>query len=133
MTQYYRLAQPGITSISVEGIEHRVNPATGLLEIEVRTPGLERELIARKATMADPGSAPVRLTDAETAERDALFAELDVRVGRRIDRRRSLQQLREMKSDLDDADKQRGKSAAAALAGAGAERAPAAKGSTDKE
>jgi hypothetical protein len=46
------------------------------------------------------GNLPGQLTAEEEAERQALFIELDEALGNRVDRRRSLNQLREMKEKL---------------------------------
>jgi hypothetical protein len=101
MAQYYRLPNPSHTSISVDGIEHHVDPDTGLLVVDVLTPGLPAELAERGAVLTDPAAnTQPGLTPAEQAEREALFVELDAATGRRTDRRRSLQQLRQMKADL---------------------------------
>lgn len=182
MTQHYEFARPGISSISVDGIEHKVNPASGLLEVNVMTPNLMKQLESRGAVQVDPahktarpGIAPpanvVRvgiasarppaetfpiagnaivgnagaseqlqltpeeieliraararavetqgtsggpgtseqppvqsqsgiLSPSDEEERQALFLELDKATGARVDRRRSLQQLRQMKADL---------------------------------
>lgn len=99
MTQYYRLANSAVSGMSVDGIEHTVNPDTGLLEVEVMTPNLSHELRQAKAELVDP-NAPVPLSPAEQAEREGLFVELDQLTGRKVDRRKSLQQLRALKTDL---------------------------------
>lgn len=92
----YRLGNPNITAISHAGVEHRVN-ADGLLEVEDRfhTAELQRHVTQYLQGEAvnpeqDPANTP------EEAERQALFVQLDGIYGRRIDRRRSLQQLRDM-------------------------------------
>jgi hypothetical protein len=177
MALNFELNRPGITSVSVDGIEHRVDPATGYLEVQVMTPNLMKELTTHYAAvqvdpnasraqpramlqrpplgsppMANPppenraggaiggtgsgldaarmaseastegaglksanqlppqgdqqpaeqpsqqrGNLPGQLTAEEEAERQALFTELDETLGTRVDRRRSLNQLREMK------------------------------------
>lgn len=210
MPIHFELTRPGITSISVDGIEHKVDPATGLLQVDVMTPNLMRELSTHHmATQVDPneharrrderqrmqpppagplarqtpavgaqagagagpgggsglsaarmaldagageaglkkaneltadtpdqvqmqgqggpvqgapvqggqgqgqpqgqepqteqqrtGAQPGALTPEEETERQALFTELDEALGNRVDRRRSLNQLREMKAKL---------------------------------
>lgn len=197
MPIHFELTRPGITSISVDGIEHKVDPATGLLQVDVMTPNLMRELSTHHmATQVDPneharrrderqrmqplaplgrptptgasppgavpggaasglsaarmaldastdgaglkeanqlpnetgeqstqqtgaqqtgaqqtgaeqqtsqqrtGNLPGALTPEEEAERAQLFVELDEALGNRVDRRRSLNQLREMKANL---------------------------------
>lgn len=102
MVQFYKLAHPGVSSISVDGVEHTVNDA-GHLEVETTTPNLNAALKHHGAVAVTPeaaAAAPIpQLTAAEAAEREALFTELETALGRRIDRRRSLQQLRAMKAD----------------------------------
>lgn len=57
MAQYYRLPQLGITAISVDGIEHAVDPETGVLTIEMMTPNLVADLLARGGIAIDgPGA-----------------------------------------------------------------------------
>jgi len=54
MPLYYRLSNPDISSLSVDGFEHKVNPATGLLEIEMMTPNLVHDLeVVRGAVRLD--------------------------------------------------------------------------------
>lgn len=110
MAQRYVILNSGVSSISCDGIEHHVDPETGELVVEVLTPNLAAELQARGATLvAPPGprKAPIgaALSSDEQKERDALFLEMDTATGSRVDRRRSLQQLREMKTDIDAAGK----------------------------
>jgi hypothetical protein len=58
MPQFYRLPNPAITSLSVDGFEHKVNPATGLLEVEMLTPNLVHDLIeVRGAVLVEPAEA----------------------------------------------------------------------------
>lgn len=108
MAKRYDLSTSGISSLSIDGVEHLVDPETGYLVVEVLTPHLEHELARRGAKLVQEGSdsrtegslglAP--MTEAERKERDDLFAELDSLTKDRIDRRRSLKQLRQMKADL---------------------------------
>lgn len=187
MALNFELNRPGITSISIDGIEHKVDPVTGYLTVDVMTPNLMKELSThhgavqvdpnaprrqqmpprgQPAPLARPGAAqpgaapggasglsaarmalssstegaglkeanqlphetgnqpgpeqneqtgaqqtgmdqqtgqqraglPGALTSEEEAERQALFLELDETLGARVDRRRSLNQLREMKA-----------------------------------
>lgn len=199
MALTFELNRPGITSVSIDGIEHKVDPATGYLTVDVMTPNLMRELTTHHGAVqidpnaqrrqqmpprgqpaplarpgvAQPGAAPGggsglsaarmaydastegaglkeanqlpretdnppgpeqvnpslqsgqqqtgqqqtgmdqqtgqqqrsgnlpgQLTAEEEAERQALFVELDEALGNRVDRRRSLNQLREMKEKL---------------------------------
>jgi hypothetical protein len=99
MTLFYRVPNPEITSISVDGIEHVVNRETGLLEVEVMTPGLEADLRSREFTQVP------KTEMADEVERQGLFTELETATGKKIDRRRSLQQLRQQRQDLADAGK----------------------------
>ena len=100
MPQFYRLPNPAVSSISVDGVEHMVNE-DGLLEVYEFTPTLKNELI-------DIGAKPVESLNAEQAaqaaveedEREQLFTLLDTAFDRRIDRRRSLPQLRKMWEDF---------------------------------
>lgn len=115
MTLHYTWPRPGVTSFSVDGIEHKINPDTGNLDVEVMTPNLPRELELAGATLApepsstrstDPTDPPLQaqanqLSPAEEAERQELITTLDTITGRRVDRRRSLQQLRAMKAEID--------------------------------
>lgn len=91
MTQHYRLPNPDISSISVDGIEHKVNPDTGLLEVDVVTPSLGHELSVRQALLVDPNATGLSLADRQEKER--LLQELETLTGRPVDRRRSIQQL----------------------------------------
>lgn len=103
MTQFYKVPNPGISSISVDGIEHKVSADTGYLEVEVMTPGLAKELAQRKLTLFDPNTAVragAMLTPEQEQERQALFLDLDKATGNKVDRRKSLAQLREMKAAL---------------------------------
>jgi hypothetical protein len=101
VAQCYRWDRPNVSSISVDGIEHKVNPDTGYLEVEVVTPGLAAELARWNAEQVDPTrDQTYRLSSDEETERQGLFVELEAARGVRIDRRRSLQQLRQMKVDL---------------------------------
>ena len=108
MAQRYLFPQSGISSISVEGIEHKVDPDTGHLVVEVMTPGLPAELAARGATLISdvekkPNPIAPQLTEAEVAERQELFEWLDEKTGTKTDRRRSLAQVRAMKADWEKA------------------------------
>lgn len=96
----YRLGNPGISSISVDGQTHHVN-ADGVLEVHTMTPNLHREITSHFAgtlETTDPEFQQRQLRqqalDDET-ERQELFIKLDARLNRKIDRRRSVQQLRE--------------------------------------
>lgn len=111
MAQRYTFPQPGVSSISVDGIEHKIDAETGELVVEVLTPNLLRELGSRGCVLIDesqrgkPGTPPgnpiaPNYTPAEKAEREALFLELDAVMNTSLDRRRSLKQLREMKANL---------------------------------
>lgn len=107
MAQRYKLANPNISSISVDGIEHKVDPETGELVVEMMTPHLNADLehhgavlVPERRAAPPPGMIAAVLTEEEKAERDALFLELDSMTGGRVDRRRSLPQLRQMKADL---------------------------------
>lgn len=99
MVRLYRLANPGVTSITVDGVQHDVNPE-GHLEVHQVTPGLEAEIFGHHAgEYIDPNAGPAErvptpLTEAQ--EKEELFTKLDAAFGRKIDRRRSVQQLREM-------------------------------------
>jgi hypothetical protein len=102
MPAYFRLGNPGITSISVDGQEHGVN-ADGLLEVHEAhlTPGLVQEITGHYAGAQHHPADDDGVADMRAAEDDRaiLFAQLDVIHGRRIDRRRSLPQLQEMLAD----------------------------------
>ncbi len=98
----------GLSSLSVDGIEHKVDPDTGELIVNVQTPNLARELkdrgcqrIPDDAPPTRPWRQPAALTPAEESEKKALITELTQRTGRAPDGRRSLPQLREMKTTLD--------------------------------
>jgi hypothetical protein len=57
MAQYYRLPQLGITAISVDGVEHVVDPETGVVTVEMMTPNLVADLLARGGLAVDgPGA-----------------------------------------------------------------------------
>lgn len=57
MAQYYKLPQLGIGAISVDGIEHQVDPETGVVTIEMMTPNLVADLIARGGVSVEgPGA-----------------------------------------------------------------------------
>jgi hypothetical protein len=99
MPQFFRLSHPGISSISHGGREYLVNEA-GLLEV----PDNEASHALTKHITSSGGRVHVdeqvealnaKLSD-EEAERQSLFSHLDIALGRRVDRRRSLAQLREM-------------------------------------
>lgn len=96
----YRLGNPGITAISIDGVTHHVNP-DGLLEVHTLTPNLHTEITSHYAGTLetdDPEFQQRRLRQQaidEETERQSLFAKLDARLNRKIDRRRSVQQLRE--------------------------------------
>jgi hypothetical protein len=49
MAQYYRLPSPGVTSISIDGIEHKVDPNTGIVTVDMMTPNLVADLTSRGA------------------------------------------------------------------------------------
>lgn len=101
--EYYRLGNPAVSSIGADGVTHFVN-AAGLLEVNVRTPGLEEALRHHAAKpMGDtPGAvqtgaatvAAAGPSEADAVEREVLFGKLEMLIGRKVDRRRSLQQLR---------------------------------------
>jgi len=58
MAQYYKL-QPGIGSISIDGVEHICDPETGILTVEMLTPNLAAEMAARGAVAVEgPGGEP---------------------------------------------------------------------------
>lgn len=100
MPQFYRLPNPAVSAISVDGVEHMVNE-DGLLEIYEFTPALKAELDDRGAKAVESLNAEQReLQVAEEDEREQLFVMLDEAYGRRIDRRRSIQQLRKMWEDF---------------------------------
>jgi hypothetical protein len=118
MPRYYRLANPAVSSFSVDGVEHVVN-GDGVLEVHEDTPNLAAELLLRGAVPAldEPGPAEQQagadLRAAEDIERADLFDWLDKSYGRRIDRRRSTKQLRDMKLALMQKEQQRRDAAAA--------------------
>lgn len=105
MPRYFKLRNPDITAVSVDGIEHTINE-WGLLEVEHVTPNLVRELktnfgaiewdeeLERQNETAQAQAAK------DEAERQDLFAKLDAHFGRQLDRRRSLKQLRRMMDDV---------------------------------
>jgi hypothetical protein len=104
MPMYYKLGTPGVTSVSIDGIEHKVNPETGFLEVHMLSPNLKREIahhrgieinLDDKEQMEDLKAQ----AKAEEEERLRLFVKLDEVLGRKIDRRRSLAQLREQWAD----------------------------------
>jgi hypothetical protein len=69
---FYRLSNPDITSISVDGFEHKVNPASGLLEVEMLTPNLIHDLeVVRGAVKVDPAEAQAMAEKAEAAKAQA--------------------------------------------------------------
>lgn len=110
----YRLPNPAITSISIDGIEHKVNEH-GLLEVHQLTPGVNAEIErhhgaqrmsprdvddhiqARRAQREPQG--PAESTE-DRQQREDLLAKLDDATGRRYDRRKSLAQLRDAWSDV---------------------------------
>lgn len=110
MAQQYRLSHPGLSSVSVDGVEHKVDPISGNLVVEVLTPNLEAELKRRGFEMIIPGKEPLdprsrplipaepELTAPEKMERDDLFEGLDKALGRTVDRKFTLPQLRSMAS-----------------------------------
>lgn len=99
MPQYYRLSNPAVSSLSVDGVEFSVN-GDGLLEVGVETPGLKALLAHHGAVEAEPPTEEERQRKLlEDDERNQLFLLLDEAHGRRIDRRRSVQQLRKMWED----------------------------------
>jgi hypothetical protein len=103
---HYRLPNPGISSISADGVEHKVNPETGLLEIHDITPSLMRVLehhngerlvgraLAEHVDRAAGAPQQPLESPEDRAEREDLLTKLDAATGRRTDRRRSIQQLR---------------------------------------
>jgi hypothetical protein len=101
MWMYYKLGNPGITSISVDGYEHKVNPQTGLLEVHTMTPGLTAALQSHNPQEVDPrDKETMEELKANAAqdedERQILFAKLDEATNRKTDRRKSLAQVRVM-------------------------------------
>jgi hypothetical protein len=102
MPLYYRLGNPGITSVSVDGRHHVVN-ADGLLEVkdEDLTPTLVREITGHFGGVQDrpENDQQTEVMNAAEADRQILFARLDVVFNRRIDRRKSMIQLQEMLAD----------------------------------
>lgn len=109
MPHTYRLGNPGVTSISHDGREYKVN-GDGLLEVPdgEMTTGLHNELTVHHGGMLETpdedakGSAGANnrsIMSDDEIERATLFSRLDVIFGRQIDRRRSLKQLREMLAD----------------------------------
>ena len=121
MPHYYRLPNAAVSAISVDQVEHRVDD-DGLLVVEQFTPNLLRELVDMGAKQTEPPTDEEReamkadrmAAAAEEDEKAELFRWLDEALGHRIDRRRSVQQLRKMWSDYQE--KQRGRQ----LTGAGA-------------
>jgi hypothetical protein len=99
MPQFYRLPNPAVSSISVDGVEHVVNQ-DGLLEVYEFTPALKSELADMGAKEVESLNAEQRQMEAvEEDERQQLFTLLDGAFDRHIDRRRSLPQLRKMWED----------------------------------
>jgi hypothetical protein len=100
MPHLYRLGNPGVAAISHDGREYRVN-GDGLLEIDEAhmTPALHQEIMRNFAGQQHEPDAAPPLMSAEEQERQILFTRLDAIFNRRIDRRRSLQQLKEMLAD----------------------------------
>lgn len=103
MPQFYKLGNPGITSLSIDGIEHKVN-ADGFLRVDMLTQNLKREIAAHQGELVDPENkeqmASIKAQmKAEEDERNDLFSKLDQVNARKTDRRRSLQQLRVMWQD----------------------------------
>lgn len=107
---FYKINHPGMSAISFGGRQYDIDPLTGGLALDYVSPDFEAELKRRGAVlitdkaqvealqaeaMMASGQMPT-MTDAERQERDALFTDLDTLMGRPIDRRRSLKQLREM-------------------------------------
>jgi hypothetical protein len=80
--------------MSVDGVEHKVN-SDGLLQVEVVTTNLRRQLANKGYKLVPQDEVPI-YTDQEKAERAGLMEEIETLSGNRVDRRRSLQQLRAM-------------------------------------
>jgi len=55
MPQHFKLGNPGISAISVDGVEHRVNEQNGLLEVHTVTPGLRAQLMHHAAVLVHDG------------------------------------------------------------------------------
>jgi hypothetical protein len=56
MPQYFQLAQRGVSSISIDGVEHKADPETGVLTVEMLTPNLNQNLRERGAVaVSGPG------------------------------------------------------------------------------
>jgi hypothetical protein len=104
MAQYFRLGNPGISSISFDGREHIVNE-DGLLEVRDQdtSAALTQHIHSMGGRIHAPeGDLHTPAQKIEEDERQILFAKLDVIAGRRIDRRRSLAQLQEMLADHEE-------------------------------
>jgi hypothetical protein len=118
---YFRLGTPGATSISIDGVEHHVND-DGLLEVHDITPNLLREIeshFAGERLGPQAYEAHMRAREestnqaqADERERADLFKKIDDHTGRRTDRRRSVQQLREQWAEIQE-DKEAEKKSAA--------------------
>jgi len=123
MPHYYRLPNPAVSAISVDQVEHRVDD-DGLLVVEQFTPNLLRELVDMGAKETEPPTDEERAAIAEgraaaAAEEDEkaqLFLMLDDALGHRIDRRRSVQQLRKMWDEYQEKQRGRQLTGAAAMA-----------------
>jgi hypothetical protein len=70
MPQYYQLPDPNVTAISVDGFEHKVNPTSGLLEVEMLTPNLVNDLVVvRGAILVEPGEVEKYTADRAAAQK----------------------------------------------------------------
>ena len=99
MPLYYRLGNPGITSVSIDGQAHEVN-ADGLLEVHEQhlTPRLVAEITGHFGGRQhqpdnDAAQKQTAAMSDEEVDREMLFARLDTIKGHRTARRRSLAQL----------------------------------------
>lgn len=105
MPRYFKLQNPDIASVSVDGIEHTINE-WGLLEVEHVTPNLIRELktnfgaVEWDEELERQNETARDQSIKDEAERQDLFGRLDAHFGRQLDRRRSLKQLRRMWDDV---------------------------------
>jgi hypothetical protein len=106
MPHTYRLANPGVTSISHGGREFKVN-GDGLLEVpeDGMNTGLHNEITHNHGGMLETGNdeadrraggTNAAIMSDEEIERATLFSRLDTIYGNKIDRRRSVKQLRDM-------------------------------------
>jgi hypothetical protein len=105
MPMHYALGNPGMTSLSVDGIEHKVN-ADGVLEVHAFSPGLKKALAEHGCRAIDPTDKVAMdemraNSEMDETERQTLFTKLDA-VGPKVDRRRSLKQLRGMWADYSE-------------------------------